>query len=100
MTPWLLALTGSLVTISIFVGTLVFRMGHQTARLEALERWRLTVRPDIPSRVDELERWRTNMRKDMHEVSDVLESVRVELKRLATIIEERTRQHRQSDNVS
>ena len=93
-----MGLTGSLVTIAIFVGTLVFRMGHQTARLEALEKWRVTVRPDIPSRVDELERWRGNMRQDMHEVSDVLESVRVELKRLATVIEERTRQHRHTDS--
>jgi hypothetical protein len=94
---YLLALAGSIVTLGIMFGTAIFKMGHQTARLEALERWRVTIRADIPSRVDELERWRGTMRQDMHEVSDVLESVRVELKRLATIIEERTRQHRQGD---
>jgi len=95
--PYLLALAGCIVTLGVTFGTALFKMGHQTARLEALERWRLTVRPDIPSRVEELERWRGAVRTDLHEVSDVLERVNVELKRLATIIEERTRQRRHGD---
>jgi hypothetical protein len=69
---YLLGLTGSLVTIAIFTGTIIFRMGHQAARIEELERWRLSIR------------------QDMHEISDALESVRIELRRLGTVIEERT----------
>jgi len=79
----LLALAGSLVTLTLFVGTLVFRMGQQSARVEA--------------RVQELERWRGSIRTDMHEISDALELVRIELQRLSTMIEERTSRVRRSD---
>jgi len=91
------ALIGGFITLSIVLGTTIFNMGKQTARLEALEQWKLTVRGDIPARVEELERWRGDIRKDMHEVSDALASVGLELKRLGTLIEERTRQRRHSD---
>ena len=49
-------------------------------------------------RLDELERWRLVVRKDMHEVSDVLAGMTVELKRLATVIEERTERRREPRN--
>jgi trehalose-6-phosphatase len=78
---WLLTLTGVVVTLVVFVSGVIFRTGHQAARLE------------------ELEKWRGSVRQDMHEVSDTLEGVRVELKRLATIIEERTRQRRYVDEA-
>jgi hypothetical protein len=79
----LLALAGALVSLMMFVGTLVFRMGQQSARTEA--------------RVTELERWRGSIRTDMHEISDSLELVRIELQRLATMIEERTSRMRRGD---
>ena len=76
---WLIGLTGSIITVAIFTGTIIFRMGHQAARIE------------------ELERWRTSIRQDMHEISDALDAVRVELQRLGTTIEERTNRLRRGD---
>lgn len=74
-----LALVGAVVTLGIFVATVIFRMGHQSAR------------------IDELEKWRNSIRLDMHEISDKLSTVGEELKRLATLIEERTTRHRHED---
>lgn len=74
-----LALVGSVVTLAIFVATVIFRMGHQSARIE------------------ELEKWRGSIRLDMHDISDELKTVGEELKRLATLIEERTSRHRGGD---
>ncbi len=68
----LLALIGSIITITIAMVGVVFRMGHQSARIEALEQWRGTIR------------------QDMHEISDTLRMVGEELQRLGTLIEERT----------
>jgi hypothetical protein len=73
------ALVGAVVTIGIFVTGVIFRMGHQTARIE------------------QLEKWRDSIRLDMHEISDKLSIVGEELKRLGTLIEERTHRVRHSD---
>lgn len=72
MSPSSYAIIGILLTFSIFLANVIYRMGHISARVEEIERWRLTIRAD------------------MHEISDVLEKVRVELKHLSTVIEERT----------
>jgi len=63
---------GVLLTFSIFLANVIYRTGHLSARVEELERWRLTVR------------------QDMHEISDILTNMTSELHRLATLIEERT----------
>ncbi len=63
---------GVLLTFSIFLANVIYRTGHLSARVEELERWRLT------------------MRADMHEISDYISEMTTELKRLSTLIEERT----------
>jgi len=63
---------GILLTFSIFLANVIYRTGHLAARVE------------------ELERWRSVMRGDMHEISEILNTMATELKRLATLIEERT----------
>ena len=68
----LFTLAGALVTLGVFLITVIFRVGHVSARVEELERWRISIRAD------------------MHEISDKLELVFVELKRLTTLMEERT----------
>lgn len=68
----LAALGGAMATLAIFMAGVVFRIGHQTARIE------------------ELEKWRMSMRVDIHEISDKLVLVGEDLKRLGTLIEERT----------
>ena len=72
MPSFVIGLVGSLLTLTLVIGTIIFRMGHQSARIEELERWRMSIR------------------QDMHEISDSLEAVRIELRRLGTILEERT----------
>jgi uncharacterized protein (UPF0335 family) len=73
------ALVGSMVTLTLSLGAAIFRMGHHSARIEELEKWRATIR------------------LDMHEISTQLGLVGQELKRLATLIEERTHRHRDED---
>lgn len=63
---------GILLTLSIFLANVIYQTGRLSARVEEIERWRLTIR------------------QDMHEISDILVSVGNELKRLSTLIEERT----------
>lgn len=70
--PVLWAIVGVLLTVVTLLGGVIFKMGHTSARVEALEAWKMT------------------MREDMHEISEILTGVRGELKRLATLIEERT----------
>jgi len=65
-------LIGTVATLSICVIGVVFRVGHHTARIE------------------ELEKWRGSIRQDMHDISDRIGAVGEELKRLSTLIEERT----------
>lgn len=60
------------VTVSIFISQLIFKTGHLTARVEALEKWR------------------GSMRDDMHEVSDKIDGLKTDVQKLATLIEERT----------
>lgn len=68
-----------MVTLALFLGGVIFRMGHQSARIEALESWRGSIR------------------QDMHEISEKLEAVGVDLRHLTTLIQERTTRHRQED---
>ncbi len=63
---------GVLLTFSIFLANVIYRTGHLSARVEELERWRGTIRAD------------------MHEISDCITAMTAEVKRLATVIEERT----------
>jgi hypothetical protein len=79
-------LIGALVTIALFMAATIFQMGHHmghhSARLEALEAWRASIR------------------LDMHEISRQLGVVGEELKRLGTLIEERTHRHRFKDEIT
>jgi hypothetical protein len=72
MTQWIFGLLGVTVTLAIFTGTAIFHMGR------------------LSQRVHELEQWRIRQHHDMHEISEILTGVGAEIKRLATIIEERT----------
>lgn len=67
-----IGILGLVLTFAIFVVQVVFRLGHHSARLE------------------ELEKWRGSIREDMHEISEKLEKVTTTLENLATLIEERT----------
>lgn len=67
-----LPIVGILLTFSIFLAGVIFKMGHLAARVE------------------EIEKWRVNMRVDMHEISDKLEEMNTYLKYLATLMAERT----------
>ncbi len=70
------AAIGISVTVAMFLAGVVFNMGRVSARIEELERWRLSIRID------------------MHEISDRLEDMSTNLKHLATLIEERTERRR------
>ena len=72
MSAGLYTIVGILLTLSIFLANVVFRMGHIAARVEGLETWR------------------THIRTDMHEISDKLEEMNTYLKYLATLMAERT----------
>lgn len=72
MGPFSWAALGVLLSFSVFLSTVIFRMGHLSARVEALEKWRWT------------------MRDDMREISDILTHMKAEFERLSTLIEERT----------
>lgn len=72
MGPFSWAALGVILTFSVFLSTVIFRMGQMHSRLEALEKWRWT------------------MRDDMHEISDILTNIKAELNKLAVLIEERT----------
>lgn len=72
MTQWIFGLLGVTVTLAIFTATAIFHMGR------------------LSQRVHELEEWRKRQHQDMHEISDLLTEIGAELKRLATVIEERT----------
>lgn len=72
MGPFSWAALGVILSFSVFLSTVIFRMGQLSARVEALEKWRWT------------------MRDDMREISDILTQMRAEFERLSTLIEERT----------
>ncbi len=61
-----------MLTLAVFLANVIYRTGHLSARVEELERWRITIRQDI------------------HEISEILTNVGNELNRLTTMIEERT----------
>jgi len=71
------AVAGILLTLAIFVSHVIFKLGHHSARLE------------------ELEKWRASIRDDMHEISDKLEEVNRSMEKLATLIEERTERRKE-----
>lgn len=70
--PLLWTIIGILLSFSVFLANVIFKMGRMDARVESLEAWRLTIR------------------QDMHEISAILTNMTKELGRLATLIEERT----------
>ncbi len=70
--PLIYTIIGILLTFTTLLSTVVFRAGQLTQR------------------VAELERWRGTIREDMHEISDAMFAMSTELKRLATLLEERT----------
>lgn len=63
---------GSILTLGLFLLGVTFRMGHHSARIEALEKWR------------------DNIRLDMHEISDAIQELDRKMTELMTLIEERT----------
>lgn len=70
--PVLYTIIGILLTCTTLLSTVVFRAGQ------------------LSQRVVELERWRGTIRQDMHEISDSMLAMATELKRLSTLLEERT----------
>lgn len=74
----LIGLVGAVITLSAFVITVAFKMGHHSARIESLEQWR------------------ANVRLDMHEISEKLDAMSQQMTALATLIQERT-ERRMSD---
>ncbi len=82
-----------------FVLVLVWRTGHYSARIEALENWRDKVGEDVPARLSALEHWRGNVRIDMHEISEKLEAIMVKLESLTTLVSERTGGRRETDRL-
>jgi len=71
-TAAVIGILGLILTFTIFVIQVVFKLGHHSARLE------------------ELEKWRGAIREDMHEISDRLEAMTKSMEKLTTLIEERT----------
>ena len=72
MIPINWAVVGILLTFALFLAGVIYKLGHMAARVE------------------ELERWRGRMLATMHEVSESINSMTLELKKLSTLIEERT----------
>ena len=70
--PFSWAALGVLLSFSVFLATVIYNTGRLSARVEALEKWRWT------------------MRDDMREISDILTNMTKEMERLTTLIEERT----------
>jgi hypothetical protein len=70
--PLIYTIIGILLTCTTLLSTVVFRAGQ------------------LSQRVVELERWRGTIRQDMHEISNSMLLMATELKKLATVIEERT----------
>ncbi len=68
----MIGLVGSMVTISLFLISVTFRMGEHSSRLR------------------ELERWRDNIRMDMHEISDQIQDLGTKLSEIKTMLDERT----------
>lgn len=93
MTQWIVGLLGITVTLAIFTATAVFHLGRLTARVDAIEK-----NPPLKDRLEAMEKWRETIRHDMHEISDILERVGQELKHLSTLIEERT--ERRTDHAA
>ncbi len=95
MSPWvqvLLGLLGSVLTAAIFMFGVIFRMGQQDARIEALEKHDGA---DHEARLVQLEEWRSNIRIDMHEISDLIHGVDKKLTTLTALVEERTERREQ-----
>ena len=65
MSVWI-GLAGLALSMLIAYGSLAYRLGHQSARVEALERWRVDIR------------------NDMHEISDKLSEMTEAMQRLST----------------
>lgn len=66
------AMGGLALTMLLAYGSLAYRLGHGSARVE------------------ELEKWRGNMRADMHEISEQLGEITSTIQGLVTLVDERT----------
>ena len=71
LATWIAAV-GILITFSTLLGSALFRIGHLSARVEALETWR------------------GHLRADMHEISDKMGRLISEMSALRTLVDERT----------
>ncbi len=71
-TASIIGILGIILTFSYFISNVIYRTGHLSARVEALEAWRGSIR------------------EDMHEISDKISAMNESLKELKTVIEERT----------
>lgn len=71
-TAGLYTIIGILLTLVTLLSSVVFRIGHLFARVEIIEKWKVT------------------MRDDMHEISTILTGLRAEITGLTKIIDERT----------
>jgi len=67
-----LGILGLILTFALFISQVIFKLGHHSARLE------------------ELEKWRGAIREDMHEISDQIKALTQSHEKLSTLIEERT----------
>lgn len=73
MTPGaVISIVSLAITFAIFLFGVVFKMGHLSARVESLEKWR------------------ENLRADMHEISEQMGKLTEEMRTIHTLIEERT----------
>lgn len=72
MNSALFGVIGSMVTLGLFFVGVSFRMGHQSARIE------------------QLEKWRDSIRVDMHEISEQIIEIGRKLATIAALLEERT----------
>lgn len=68
---WIAAIS-LLIVFTNLIGLSLYKIGHLSARVEELERWRL------------------RMLEDLHEISDRMEQMSLEIRGIRTLIEERT----------
>ncbi len=68
----IVGLSGSVLTLAIFLLTMAFKTGQHSERINSLEEWR------------------KGIRTDMHEISDHLEKMSGNMIALKTALEERT----------
>lgn len=81
MTGAFWAMAGVVSTLAIFLAGVIFHAGHVSAR------------------VQELERWRVSIRDDMHEISEKIGALDGSIRALVTVVEERTERRQNGRGV-